>query len=56
MEVNLSIHKVRSMAKKRGDVCAVHFLSFMLMKQKFLIFKKGIARQNGGCPPTLRFA
>ena len=53
MEINLSKHKVRSMAEKRGDACAVYLLSFMLVKQKFLIFKKGIARQKGGRPhPT----
>ena len=41
MEINLSIYKVRSMAEKRGHACAVYLLSFMLIKQKFLIFKKG---------------
>ena len=41
MEINLSIQKVRSMAEKCGDTCAVYLLSFMLVKQKFLNFKKG---------------
>ena len=41
MEINLSMHKVRSMAEKRGDACAAYLLSFMLIKQKFLIFKTG---------------
>ena len=41
MEINLSIHQARSMAEKRGVACAAYLLSFMLIKQKFLIFKKG---------------
>ena len=41
MQTNLSIHKVRSMAEKRGDTCAGYLFSFMLIKQKFLMFKKG---------------
>ena len=49
------------MAEKRGDACVVYLLSFMLVKQKFLIFKKGIARQKGGSsapndPPPPRYA
>ena len=48
MEINLSIHKVRSIAEKRGDACAIYLLSFILIKQKFLIFKKGNARQKRG--------
>ena len=41
MDINLPIHKVRSMTEKRGDIYAVYFLSFMLIKQKILIFKQG---------------
>ena len=41
MEINLSIHKVRNMAEKRGDLCAIYLLSLTLIKQKFIIFKKG---------------
>ena len=41
MEINLSIHKVWSMAEKGGDECADYFLPFMIIKQKFLIFKIG---------------
>ena len=40
MEINLSIHKVRSMAEKREGACAVYLLSCMLIKQTFLIFEK----------------
>ena len=50
MEINLSIHKVRSIAEKRGDACAIYLLSFILIKQKFLIFKKGNARQKRAHP------
>ena len=41
MEINLPTHKVRSMTEQRGDNCDVYLLSFMLIKQTILIFKKG---------------
>ena len=41
MEINLPIHKVRSMTEKHGNTCAVYFLSLMLIKRKKLIFKQG---------------
>ena len=41
MKINLSVPKVRSMAEKRGHACTVYLLSFMLIKQKLLIFKIG---------------
>ena len=41
MEINLSICEVRSMTEKHSDACAVYLFSFMLINQKFIVFKNG---------------